>query len=65
MRLFDKLTSNQDAWRDLSERFDGNLFVGLFLGGSNEGVVIGSETLTAISTRGLELGLDIYGHSED
>lgn len=64
-QLFDQLTTDHDTWRDLSKRFDGNLFVGLFLGSSNEGVVISSETLSAISARGLELGLDIYGQSGD
>lgn len=64
-RLFDQLTSDLRTWRELSERFDGNLFVGLFLGSTNEGVVIGSEMLAAISARGLELGLDIYCDSDD
>jgi hypothetical protein len=64
-RLLDHLTSDLDTWRDLSGRFDGNLFVGFFLGSSNEGVVIDPETLGAIAARGLELGFDIYGQSDD
>jgi len=65
IRLFNQLTSDLDTWRYISERYNGNLFVGFFLGSSNEGVEISSETLSAISARGLELGLDIYSHSDE
>jgi hypothetical protein len=44
-RVFDQLTGNENVWRDLSERFSGNLFVGLFLGSSDEGVVIVPDVL--------------------
>jgi len=64
-RLFHQLTSDHATWRDLSERFAGNLFVGLFLGSSNEGVVIEPETVNAIAARGLELGFDIYSPSDE
>jgi hypothetical protein len=49
----------------LSERFEGNLFVGLFLDSSNEGISIARETIRAIATRGLELGFDIYGPTNE
>ncbi|QGY81294.1 DUF4279 domain-containing protein [Sphingorhabdus lacus] len=65
IRLFKQLTPDLDAWRYLSERYVGNLFVGFFLGTSNMGVEISSETLSAISARGLELGLNIYSHSDE
>lgn len=65
LRLFRELTSDLDTWRYLSERYAGNLFVGFFLGTSNVGVEISSETLSAISVRGLELGLNIYSHSDE
>jgi hypothetical protein len=64
-RLFEQLTSDHDIWRDLSRRFAGNLFVGLFLGCSNEGVEIEPETVNAIAARGLELGFDIYAPSDE
>jgi Domain of unknown function (DUF4279) len=59
--LFSPLSHDFNIWRDLSGRFAGRIFVGLFLTGLNEGIGIGSQTLTAIGIRGLDLELDIYG----
>ena len=64
-QLFDQLSSDHDTWLDLSGRFAGNLFVGLFLDSSNEGVPISRETVSAIAARGLSLGLDIYGPTDE
>ena len=63
-RLFDGLNPEQDAWIDLSERFAGELFIGFFLGSSNEGVPISRQTLNSIASRGLGIGLDIYASRE-
>jgi hypothetical protein len=59
-QLFQNLTPDLETWRELSSRFSGNLFVGLFLGTGNEGADIASQTLTGIAARRLALGLDIY-----
>ena len=64
-RLFDQLTKDDETWRDLSERFEGNLFVGMFLGRSNDSIAIGPTALASIAAKGLELQLDIYGASDD
>jgi len=63
-RLFDQLSPEQNTWTDISGRYAGELFIGLFLGGSNEGVPISSRTLNAIAVRGLGVGLDIYAPTE-
>lgn len=63
-RLFEGLNPEQDTWIDLSGRFAGELFIGFFLGSSNEGVPISRETLHAIASRGLGIGLDIYAPTE-
>ena len=59
-QLFATLSPDLAAWRDLSARYRGNLFVGAFLGSANEGLIIAPETAFAIGERGLELQLDIY-----
>jgi hypothetical protein len=64
-RLFEQLTPDHDIWRDLSGRFAGGLFVGLFLGCSNEGLEIEPDIVNAIAARGLELGFDIYAPSDE
>ena len=63
-RLFDQLTADEEIWRDLGRRFKGDLFVGLFLNETNEGLVIGHEALSAINARGLKINFDIYGPSD-
>ncbi len=59
--LFQKLSVDLSAWRELSRSYGGNLFVGLFLGSGNEGLRLGPDIAGAIAARGLELQLDIYG----
>lgn len=63
--LFAALSSDLSIWRDYSGRYAGNLFVGLFMGCSNEGVEIDPECLEAIAQRGLALGFDIYDPVKD
>ncbi|WEX87861.1 DUF4279 domain-containing protein [Sinorhizobium garamanticum] len=58
--LFSALSNDLDAWRALAARFRGNIFVGLFLYGCNEGLGLSPATTSAIGLRGLELDLDIY-----
>ena len=61
-RILSGLSGNLDAWQDLSARYRGRVFCGLFLASGNEGVRLTSETLRAIGERGLALDMDIYGH---
>jgi Domain of unknown function (DUF4279) len=67
--LFALLTSDMAVWRELSARFDGDVFVGLFLATGNglaatkhfnEGLGIEPQTLSAVASRGLRFEFDIY-----
>lgn len=58
------LSNDLQVWRNLSARFGGDIFVGLFLDTSNEGLSLSPATTGAISARGLTLGLDIYSGDE-
>lgn len=58
--LFAALSTDLEAWRALSLRFGGNIFVGLFLSGFNEEQSLSPTTTYAIGRRGLALDLDIY-----
>ncbi len=60
------LTQDLNVWRDLSNRFDGNIFVGFFMAEGNEGYDLPSKTMKLLTDRGLSLLLDIYsGGNED
>ncbi len=54
-----------EVWQSLAARYQGRIFVGLFLNSGNEGLTLQPSTLTMISDRGLTLDLDIYGHEPD
>lgn len=59
--LLAPLTVDLGVWKALAERFKGDIFCGLFLEETNEGLSLTPETLAAIGNRGLTLDLDIYG----
>lgn len=62
-KLRDLLASVSDdpqIWLDLHQRFDVDVFAGLFMTEGNEGVNLEPATMEALSRRGLSLGLDIY-----
>jgi len=58
--LLARLTPDLAVWRDLSARFAGSLFCGLFLETSNDGDELRPETLVMLGSRGLSLQLDVY-----
>lgn len=64
--ILDQATSDLTIWRGIRERYHIDLFCGLFLGGSNEGMTLLPRSLTALGERGIEMGLDMYsGREED
>jgi len=54
------LSEDLEACRSLAASFRGNIFVGLFLSGFNEGLSLSPTTITAIGLRGLTLDIDVY-----
>ncbi len=62
--LFGALASDLATWRELSKRHGPDLFVGLMLRDSNEGIEVGYETLALLTERGITLSLDVYGPIE-
>ena len=60
-----RLTDNLTVWTDISRRFEIDLFCGLFMKETNEGLTISADVLAALGQRGIEIGLDIYGPGDD
>jgi hypothetical protein len=60
-----KLVPDLDVWKSLTSEFRADLFCGLFMDRSNEGLSLSPETLAALGCRGIELGLDIYDGPDD
>ena len=64
--LLGQVTGDLTIWKSIGEKYQIDLFCGIFLGGSNEGMTISAACLAALGERGIEMGLDIYsGHDED
>lgn len=59
-QLLSRLTNDLAVWRDISARYEVDLFCGWFMAGSNDGARLSPETLLALGERGIALSLDIY-----
>jgi hypothetical protein len=64
--ILSQVTNDLVVWRSIGEKHEIDLFCGLFLGVSNEGMSLSPKSLAALGARGIELALDIYsGDDED
>lgn len=54
------MTEDLSVWRDLAAKYSPDIFVGFFMHRGNEGIEISAESLSALSSRGISLSLDIY-----
>jgi hypothetical protein len=58
--LLAKLTSDVTVWQSLTDRFEVDLFCGLFLETTNRGVELPAYLVSALGERRLRIGFDIY-----
>jgi hypothetical protein len=63
--ILSKLNPDVAVWRELSRRFDIDLFCGWFMEKENEGLGVSADTLRSLGERGIELSLDIYAGDGD
>ncbi len=59
--LLARVTSDLEVWRALGSEYSVNVFCGLFMGSSNQGLQLSRSTLKMLVERGIELQFDIYG----
>ncbi len=62
--LFRSLTSDLNTWRELAAKYDPDLFVGLFMKETNEGIEVSADCLGMLTDRGIALSLDVYAPLE-
>lgn len=55
------LTQDLEIWARLAAKFEMDLFCGLFMNESNEGLSLSVATLRALAERSIEIGFDVYG----
>jgi hypothetical protein len=63
--ILSQLSTDLGTWQKLAERFRVDLFCGLFLSGGTGGEVVSPKSMAALGSRGIELGLDVYGGDSD
>lgn len=62
--LLEQLTQDLAVWRKLGGQFKMDLFCGIFMGSSNDGLPLSAKALFALGERGISLDLDIYDSSD-
>lgn len=65
VELFAKLTNDLSTWQQLNQRYTVDLFCGWFMSTTNDGESISVDSLRTLASRGVEVGLDIYGADEE
>ena len=60
-----QLTNDLGVWRELTDKYQSNVFCGMFMSTGNDGISLASATLLALGNRGLEVWMDVYDHTED
>lgn len=49
-----------DIWKTITEKYAGDIFIGLFLEAMNRGICLAPNMMQKLSSRGIKLGFDIY-----
>ncbi|WP_346840057.1 DUF4279 domain-containing protein [Microbulbifer sp. SAOS-129_SWC] len=62
--LLSQLSSDLSLWHELASKYSIDLFCGIFMEKSNEGIDISPKTLVELGSRGIVLALDIYDGAE-
>lgn len=62
--LLNSVTLDLDRWRAIKARYHIELFCGLFMKQTNEGLSLSPTLLARVAERGIELGFDIYDPGE-
>ena len=62
--LLGQLTQDLSVWESLS-RFRPDLFCGIFMSSSNDGLPLSAKALLALGQRGIALDLDIYDFDDE
>ncbi len=58
--LLSQLTPDLTVWQQIASSYHIDLFCGLFMNATNDGLVFSPDSLVALGQRSIELQLDIY-----
>jgi hypothetical protein len=63
--ILGNLTQDMAVWEALKKRYTLDMFCGIFMASSNDGLEFPPDVLEMLATRGIALALDIYDPSDD
>ena len=63
--ILQKLPSDLTIWAAIGQKYEIDLYCGLFMVESNEGISMSAASLTALGLRGIAFELDIYDPCDD
>ena len=63
--LLSQVEPDLDVWRLLAQRFDIDIFCGLFLQESDDGMCVAPDVMARLGERGIHLSLNIYSIDRD
>ena len=63
-QILSRLTSDTETWRVLATRYQIDIFCGLFMRESNEGLELSPATMVELGSRGILVDFDIYAPSD-
>lgn len=63
--ILEQLTPDFGPWNTVSSRYTVNLFCGLFMASSNDGLELSSKLLLGLGQRGISIGFDIYDPTDE
>ena len=58
--ILDQLSQDLQVWTAISSRYQSDLFCGIFMGATNDGLLLSPRALLALGQRGISFSLDIY-----
>ena len=58
--LLRKTVNDLEIWKDITNKYKADVFVGIGISGGNKGFVLGVGTITLLQERNLSVGFDIY-----
>ena len=64
-RLSGQLKKDLEIWKTITEKYVVEFFTGIFLDAMNRGIRLSPNTMQKLSSRGIELGFDIYSFEPD
>ena len=62
--ILSRVSPDTEVWSRLCTEYRVDLFCGVYLYAKNRGLVISAKSMAAQSSRGIEIGLDIYSENE-